>query len=99
MKACLKAKIEDPESNSKNKNIREFYGGKSDFKKGYQPRTTIVKGETGDLVTDSYSILGRWRNYFYQLLNIHGVNEIRQTETHTANQKYLSQVSLDLGGL
>jgi len=26
----------------------------------------------------------RWRNYFSQLLNEHGVNDVRQTEIHTA---------------
>jgi hypothetical protein len=25
-----------------------------------------------------------WRNYFYQLLNAHRVNDVRQTEIHTA---------------
>ena len=33
------------------------------FKKGYQPRTTIVKDKKGDLVADSHSIMARWRNY------------------------------------
>jgi hypothetical protein len=33
-------------------------------KKGYQPRTRIVKDEEGDLVADSHSIMVRWRNYF-----------------------------------
>jgi hypothetical protein len=37
----------------------------------------------GDLVTDSHSILARWRNHFSQLLTIHGVND-RQTAIHTA---------------
>ena len=46
-KACLKAKIEDLETNNKIKNIRDLYTGISDFKKGYQPRTNIVKDETG----------------------------------------------------
>jgi hypothetical protein len=27
--------------------------------------------------------LNRWKNYFRQLLNIHGVNDVRQTEIHT----------------
>jgi hypothetical protein len=39
------------------------------------------------LVTDSQSILARWRNYLSQLLHagsVHGVNEVRQTEIHTA---------------
>jgi hypothetical protein len=28
--------------------------------------------------------LARWRNHFSQLFNIHGVNDVRQTEIHTA---------------
>jgi len=38
------------------------------------------------LVTGSHSILARWRNYSYfsELLNVHGVNDVRQTEIHTA---------------
>ena len=36
------------------------------------------------MVADSHSILARWRNHFCQLLNIHGVNGVRQTEIHTA---------------
>jgi hypothetical protein len=67
--------------NSKNKNIRELYRGISDFKK---PRTNIVKDEKGDLVADSHRILTRWRNYFSQLLYVHGDNDVQQTEIHTA---------------
>ena len=51
---------------------------------GYQPRTNTVKVEKGDLVADSHSILATWRNYFSQILNVHGVNDVRQTEIHTA---------------
>jgi len=36
------------------------------------------------LVADSHSILARWRNHFSQLFNIHGVNDVRQTEIHAA---------------
>jgi len=36
------------------------------------------------LVADSHSILARWRNYFSQHLNVHGVNEVKQREIHTA---------------
>ena len=35
------------------------------------------------MVADSYRILARKRNYFSQLLNLHGVNDVRQTEIHT----------------
>jgi len=52
----LKAKINELETNSKI-NIRDLYRGVNDFKKGYQPRTNVVKDEKGDLITDSHSIL------------------------------------------
>jgi hypothetical protein len=58
-------------------------GGISNFKKGYQPRT-IVKNEKGDLITDSHSILSRWRNHFSQLLDLHVVNHVRWTEIRAA---------------
>ena len=59
-----------------------MYRGISDFKKGYQHRTTVVKDERGELVAHPHSIMARWRNYFSQLLNVHEVN-IRQAEIHT----------------
>jgi hypothetical protein len=83
-KGYLKAKINELETNSKNKNIRDLYRGINEFKRGYQPTTNVVKDEKGDLVADSHSILARWRNHCSQLLNIHGVNDVRQTEVHTA---------------
>jgi hypothetical protein len=39
----MKAKIDETETNSKIKNIRDLYRGINDFKKGYQPRTITVK--------------------------------------------------------
>jgi hypothetical protein len=51
--------------------------GINDFNKWYQSRTNVVKDEKGDLVADSHSILPRWRNHFSQLLNVHGVNNVR----------------------
>ena len=84
-KAYLKAKNEELENNNKIKNIRDLYRDINDFKKGYQPRTIIVKDEKGDLVADSHSIMARCRNsYFSQLLNVHVVDDVRQAEIHTA---------------
>jgi len=82
-KDYLKTKIEELETNSKIKNIRDLYRGIDDCKRGYQPRNNIVKDEKGDLFTDSHSILAGQRNHFSQLLNIWGVNGGRQTEIHT----------------
>ena len=61
-----------------------MYRGKNDFKKGYQPKTNIVKDDKGVLVEDSHSILAKWRNFISQVLNAHGVSDVRQTEIHTA---------------
>jgi len=62
-----------------------LYRGINDFKNGYQPRTNtrIVLDEKGDLVTNSQSILARWRNHFSQPLSIDRVNDVGQTEIHT----------------
>jgi len=36
-------------------------------------------------VTDSHSILTRWRNHFFQLFDVHGINDVRQIEIHTVD--------------
>jgi len=44
----------------------------------------LVKDEDDNLFAASHSILNRWEDYFNQLLNVLGVNSVRQTEMHTA---------------
>jgi len=61
-----------------------LYRGVNDIKKGNQPRTNIIKDEKDYLVANSHTILAGWRSCFPQLLNAHGVNDVRQTEIHTA---------------
>jgi hypothetical protein len=61
------------------KNIRDLCRDITDFKLGYEPRTNIVNEEKGDMVTDSHSILARWKNSYSQLFSVHGVNGVRQT--------------------
>jgi hypothetical protein len=48
----LKDRITENELNSKNKNIRDLYRDITEFKKGYQPKTNLVKDERGDLLAD-----------------------------------------------
>jgi len=43
-----------------------------------------VKDEKGDLEADAHNIVARWRNYFFQLFNVHGFKYVRQAEIHTA---------------
>jgi hypothetical protein len=33
--------------------------------------------ESGDMLADSYSILNGFKNFFCQLLNVRGVNDVR----------------------
>jgi hypothetical protein len=39
--------------------------------------------------------VARWRNYFSQLLNVHGVNDVRQTDLHTAEPLVPEPSALD----
>jgi hypothetical protein len=48
----LKDEINELATNSKNKNIRDLYGGINEFKRGCQPRNNLVKDENGDLIVD-----------------------------------------------
>jgi hypothetical protein len=63
----LEDRINELESNSKDKNIRDLYRCINEFKKGYQPRTNLVKDKTCSLLVDPHKILNRWQNYFCQL--------------------------------
>jgi hypothetical protein len=99
----MKDKINELQSDSKNKNVRDLYRGINEFKKGYQPRTNLVKDERGDLLADPHKILNRWKNYFCQLLNVHGAGDVRQTEMRTAKpfvpEPSASEVEVAIGKL
>jgi len=36
------------------------------------------------MITDSHSIVARWRKHFSQLFNVSVVSDVRQKEIHTA---------------
>jgi hypothetical protein len=79
----LKVKINDLETNSKNKNIRDLYRCMDEFKKGYQPRINIIKDEDGNLLAHPQSVLNNWKNFFNRVLNMHAVHGVRQMDVHT----------------
>ena len=70
--------------------------GVSTFKKDYQPRTNTVENEKTCLFAEPHSILARWRNRFSQLINVHGVNDVRQTEKHKAEPPMPAPSSFDV---
>jgi hypothetical protein len=80
----LKGKINELETNNKNKDVRDLYKGINEFKKGYQPRINVIKDENGNLLADPQNVLDRWKNFFNQVLNIDGVHDVRQKDVHTA---------------
>jgi hypothetical protein len=52
--------------------------------KGYQPTINIIKDENDNLLADPQSVLNRWKHFFNQVLNVHGVHDVRQKDVHTA---------------
>jgi hypothetical protein len=85
------------------KKISDLYRGINEFKKGYQPRITIIKDENGNLLADRQSVLNRWKNFFNQVLNIHGVHDVRQMDIHTTEplvpEHSLVEVEISIGKL
>jgi hypothetical protein len=59
----------------------------------------LIKVERGNIVADSHSVLIRWRNHFSQLLNVHGVNDIRHTEIHTGEPPVPKPSALEVNDL
>jgi hypothetical protein len=64
----LKDKINELESNSKNKITRDLCRVINEFKKRYKPKTDLVEDESGDLLADPHTVLIGWKNCFCQLL-------------------------------
>jgi hypothetical protein len=58
----LKDKINELATNSKNKNPRDLYRVINEFKRGYQPRSNLVRDENGDLLAGSNTIVNRWNS-------------------------------------
>jgi hypothetical protein len=99
----LKGKINELETNKKNKNIRNLCRGMYEFKKGYQSRINIIKDENSNLLADPQSVLNKWKHFFNQVLNVHGVHNIRQKDIHTVEplvpEPSLVEVEIAIGKL
>jgi hypothetical protein len=99
----LKGKTNELETYNKNKNIRDLYRGINEFKKGYQPRINIKKDENSNLLANPQIFLNMWKNLFNQVLNVHGVHDVRQMDIHTAEplvpEPGLVEVEIGIGKL
>jgi hypothetical protein len=92
----LKGKINELETNNKNKNTSGLYRVINEFKKGYQPRINIIKDENGNLIANPQSVLNRWRNSFNQVLNVQGVHDVRQKDIYTAEPLILEPTLVEV---
>jgi hypothetical protein len=99
----LKGKINEHETNNKNKNIRNLYRGINKFRKVYQPRINIIKDENSNLLADPQNVLNRWKNFFNQVLKVHGVHDVMQMDIHMAEslipEPSLVKVEIAIGKL
>jgi hypothetical protein len=80
-----------------------LYRGINEFKKGYQPRINIIKDENGNLIADPQNVLNTWKHFFNQVLNVHGVHDVRQMDIHMAeplvSEPSLVEVEIAIGKL
>jgi hypothetical protein len=85
------------------KNFRDLYRGINEFKKGFQLIINIIKDENGNLIADPKNVLNRWKNFFNQVLNVHGVYNVRQKDIYTAEplvpEPSLVEVEIAIGML
>jgi hypothetical protein len=73
---CMKNQISERAKHSDKKNLRNLCRGINE--------TNLLKDENVDLHAESHSTLNSWKNYFFQLLNVHRASDVRQVEIHTA---------------
>jgi hypothetical protein len=63
----------------------------------------LVKDDRGDLLADPHNVVNGQKNYFCQLLDVHGAGGVRQTEMHTAEpfvpEPSASEVEVAVGKL
>jgi hypothetical protein len=63
----------------------------------------LIKYENGNLLADPQSVLNSWKNFINQVLNVHGVHDVRQMDIHTAEplvpESSLFEVEIAIGKL
>jgi hypothetical protein len=63
----------------------------------------IIKDENGNLLADHQGVFNRWKNLFNQVLNLHGVHNVRHKDIHTAEplvlEPSLVEVEIAIGKL
>jgi hypothetical protein len=82
-------------THTQNKNIMGLYTVIFEFKKRYQPTTDVVY-ENDNLLSDIHIILKEWKNYLFYLVNVRGINDVKQTDMHTGEPLVLEHYSFEV---
>jgi hypothetical protein len=73
------------------------------LRKDTKPRINIIKDENDNLIADPQNVLNRWKKFFNQVLNVRGVHDVRQMDTHKAKplvpEPSLVEVEIAIGKL
>jgi hypothetical protein len=56
----------------------------------------LIRNENKDLLADSHNILNRLKNCFYDVFNVHDINDITQAEIHTAEPLLPEPICFDV---
>lgn len=56
-------------------NHKEFYSCVKHFRKGYTPSTFGITNKEGHVLTRKTEVVGRWKEYFSQLINGEEMNK------------------------
>jgi hypothetical protein len=78
----MKGRINELETN--NKKIGHLYIGINEFQNGYKIRISIIKNESDIHLLDPQNVLNRCKNFFNQVLNVHGIHNISKMVIHMA---------------
>jgi hypothetical protein len=49
----------------------------------YQPTSNFGEDENGEQLAASHNILNMWKNYFYQILNVHSISGYVHRNTYS----------------
>jgi hypothetical protein len=84
--------IDKAEQERSTNNARDFYRKIRFFKKGFTPNPYGVKDKEGVVLTENQKVLERWREYFYELLNV----EVLDTALDGNNEETYCNVQPDV---
>ncbi|KAG1682927.1 Cell division cycle protein 16 [Nymphon striatum] len=66
---ALESLLDKIEEDRLSGNIKEFYKGVGNIKKGFHPRSKMIRSDSGQVLTLESEVIDQWKHYFEELLN------------------------------